>query len=87
MLKPLGTYILAKVDDKSTITQLSSGLYMQKNAAEELAKHTVFSIGVDVKKVKPGQVVFLKPYSDLQIKDGADKYVIFQEDDVLAISE
>ncbi len=87
-IKPIGKRILVKplkMEEKT-----SSGIILPGQGDKEMPNMgEVLSLGSgeELKEVSPGDKVVYKRYSGTEIKDGEEKYIILEIEDVLAILE
>ncbi len=93
-LKPLSSHILIQPLEDEKITK--SGIVLPENASEKPTKGKIVAVGLGKKDdkgqlipmtVKVGDVVLFKKYGPDEIEMDGIKYLIGDEDDVLAIIE
>jgi chaperonin GroES len=93
-LKPLSNHVLIQPleDEKTT----KSGIVLPENASEKPTKGKVVAVGPGKKdekgqlilmSVKAGDIVLFKKYGPDEIEMGGIKYLIGDEDDILAVVE
>ena len=93
-LKPLSSHILIQPLEDEKMTK--SGLVLPENASEKPTKGKIISVGPGKKNekgelipmsVKAGDTVLFKKYGPDEIEVDGIKYLIGEEDDVLAVIE
>lgn len=86
-IKPLGSRVLIEVMEAEQRT--ASGIIIPDSAKEKPQKGTVVAAGPGTEKekmeVKAGDVVLYGKYAGTEITDGANKFLIMNQSDVLAI--
>lgn len=93
-LKPLGSHIVLEPVDQEKMTK--SGIVLPENASEKPTQGTIVAVGpgkrnekgeVITMSVKVGDRVLFKKYGPDEIELDGKKYLVGDEDDVLAIIE
>ena len=93
-LKPLSSHILIQPLEEEKTTK--SGLVLPENASEKPTRGKIIAVGPGKKDekgqlipiaVKVGDIVLFKKYGPDEIEMDGVKYLIGEEDDVLAIVE
>ena len=83
MFVPLSDRVLVKRSPELRMSE--GGIIIPETIQEKPMEGTVFSIGDDVQKVKPGHRILYSKYSgtDIKLRDG--DYLIIVESDILGI--
>ena len=93
-LKPLGSHIVLEPVDQEKMTK--SGIVLPENASEKPTQGTIVAVGPGKRSdkgeiipmsVKIGDRVLFKKYGPDEIELDGKKYLVGDEDDVLAIVE
>ncbi len=93
-LKPLGSHIVLEPVDQEKMTK--SGIVLPENASEKPTQGTIVAVGPGKRtdkgeilppSVKVGDRVLFKKYGPDEIELDGKKYLVGDEDDVLAIVE
>ncbi len=93
-LKPLGSHIVLEPVDQEKMTK--SGIVLPENASEKPTQGTIVAVGpgkrnekgdIIAMSVKIGDRVLFKKYGPDEIELDGKKYLVGDEDDVLAIVE
>lgn len=84
MIKPQGSKILIKVDEK---TETKSGIKIISNTHIITEDAEILAIGPEVSKVKIGDRIMFKTWVLDQIKIGEETHHFLDEKDILAICE
>lgn len=94
MLKPLGNRIVIEKREQEQTTK--SGIVLTDTAKEKSNEGTVVAVGpgrildngqrVEV-EVKVGDHVVFDQYAGTEVKRNDEKYLVLQEDDILAVIE
>ncbi len=91
-IKPLSNKILIKPSEDEKMTP--SGIMLPENAGEKSSKGEIVAVGPGKRNekgeiipmsVKIGDVVFYKKYGPEQVEIDGQKYLIGEEDDILAV--
>lgn len=91
-IKPLSNKILLKPSEDEKMTQ--SGIMLPESSEEKSSKGEVIAVGPGKRtekgeiipmSVKVGDIVFYKKYSPEQVEIDGQKYVIGDEEDILAV--
>jgi chaperonin GroES len=91
-LKPLGSHIVVEPVDQEKMTK--SGIVLPENASEKPTQGTIVAVGpgkrnekgeIIAMSVKVGDKVLFKKYGPDEIELDGKKYLVGDEDDVLAI--
>lgn len=88
-LQPIGKRVLVKPQEKEEKTK--GGLYIPDTAADDKkpSQGTVIKLGVTKKEhkfsVKEGDVVYFKKYSPEEIEVDGEKFLIIDEEEILAV--
>ena len=86
IIKPLGERILIKQTEQEEVTK--SGIVLPGTASKEKPIiGEVLAVGSKVEEVKAGDKVIFEKYSGTEVKDGEERYLILEKDNVLAIVE
>lgn len=84
-IEPLGARVLVKILEQESMT--ASGIVLPDTAKEKPQQGIVEAIGTEedmVTDLKEGDKVLFAKYSGTEIKQGDDKLLLLNEDDVLA---
>ena len=84
MITPIRKNILVKPVAADTIS--TGGIFIPDTAQVDSDRVEVIAVGSQVKKVKPGQMVFRKHHLGTEIFDNDVKYLLLDEESILAIS-
>lgn len=93
-LKPLSNRIIVKPLEAETVTE--SGIMLPDSGKERPSQGTVVAVGpgkrtekgeIAPMSVKAGDVVLFKKYGPDEIEMNGEKYLVGDEDDVLAVIE
>jgi len=76
MLTPLGKQIIVKPIEAKQGTLLLSGV--------KPTQHQIISIGDEVTKVKPGQIVYIQKHCGAEIEHEKEKFIVVEEAYILA---
>ena len=91
-IKPLSNRILLKPSEDEKMNQ--SGIMLPENAGEKSSKGEVIAVGPGKRNekgeiiplsVKIGDIVFYKKYGPEQVEIDGQKYLIGEEEDILAV--
>lgn len=84
-IQPLGKNVLIEPVKKEEKTE--SGIFLPENAAQERSQQgKVVAVGEsDDIRVKKGQTVLFKEYSDMKVEHEGKEYVVVSSKDILAI--
>ncbi len=81
-IKPLADYVV--VQQEAAETKTASGLYLPTQAQEKPKVATVLAIGKDVKEVNVGDKVVFGGYSNVDIKQDGQDYIVIKEENIYA---
>lgn len=81
-IKPLADYVVLQQEEASSKT--ASGLYLPDNAQEKPKTAKVLAVGKDVKEVKVGDRVVYGGYSNTEVKQDGQEYVLVKEENIYA---
>lgn len=81
-IKPLADYVV--VQQEAAETKTASGLYLPTAAQEKPKVATVLAVGKDVKEVKVGDRVVYGGYSNTEIKQDGQEYILIKEENIYA---
>jgi chaperonin GroES len=84
-LQPLADYIVAQQEQAESKT--ASGLYLPDSAQEKPKTAKVLAIGKNVKEVKVGDRIVYGGYSNTEIKQSGQDYIIIKEENIYAIAK
>lgn len=82
MLKAIGTNICVKVDK---VEDKVGSIYVPDDAKEKKQTGLVITVGDSVAFVKKGDKIIFGKYSGSEVEIDRVTYLIFKEDDVLAV--
>lgn len=82
MLKPLKSYVVARIEKPAEKTE--SGLLLPSDSKEKPAFAVVESVGSEVKEIKKGDKIIYKEYSTTPVKLAQTEYILVKEEDILA---
>lgn len=93
MIKPLSDRVLVKMKESEETTK--SGIILASTAKEKPQMAEVIEVGpgkiIDGKReemeVKKGDIVVVSKYAGTEVKYEGEEYIIFREEDILAIVE
>lgn len=92
MLKPLGDRVVVKVDDSPELSP--GGIVLPDAAQEKPQRGVVISVGEGKRlddgslapmDVKAGDRVIFSKYGGVEVRDGAEEYIILRQDDIYAV--
>lgn len=81
-IKPLADYVVVQQDQAQTKT--ASGLYLPTQAQEKPKLATVVAVGKEVKEVKVGDKVVYGGYSNVDVKQDGNDYIVIKEENIYA---
>jgi len=84
-IEPLGARVLVKVLEQESMT--ASGIVLPDTAKEKPQQGIVEAIGTEedmMTDLQVGNKVLFAKYSGTEIKQGSDKLLLLNEDDILA---
>lgn len=81
-IQPLADYVVAQQEEASNKT--ASGLYLPENAQEKPKTAKVLAVGKMVREVKVGDRIVYGGYSNTEIKEGGQEYVLIKEENIYA---
>ena len=81
-IQPVADYVVAQTEEAATKT--ASGLYLPGGAQEKPKVAKIVAVGSGVKRVKVGDKIIYKSYSQTEIKVGTEEYLLVKEEDILA---
>lgn len=81
-IKPLADYVVVQQEEPETKT--ASGIYLPTQSQEKPKIATVLAVGKDVKEVKVGDRVVYGGYSNTEIKQGGQEYLLIKEENIFA---
>lgn len=81
-IQPLADYVVAQQEEASNKT--ASGLYLPENAQEKPKTAKVLAVGKLVREVKVGDRIVYGGYSNTEIKEGGQEYVLIKEENIYA---
>ncbi len=81
-IKPLADYVVVQQEEASSKT--ASGLYLPDNAQEKPKTAKVLAVGKDVKEVKVGDRVVYGGYSNTEVKQDGQEYILVKEENIYA---
>ena len=93
MIKPLSDRVLVKMKEREETTK--SGIILTNTAKEKPQIAKVIEVGpgklIDGKReemtVKKGDNIIVSQYAGTEVKYEGEEYIIFREDDILAVLE
>ena len=91
MIKPLSNRVLVKMEEGEETTK--SGIILSNSAKEKTQIAKVLEVGpgekidgkIEEMSVKKGDNVVVSKYSGTEVKYEGEEYIIFREEDILAI--
>ena len=81
-IQPLADYVVVQQEEAASKT--ASGLYLPEQAQEKPKTAKVVAVGKEVKEVKVGDRVVYGGYSNIEVKDGGQTYIVIKEENVYA---
>lgn len=81
-IKPLADYVV--VQQEAAEAKTASGLYLPTQAQEKPKVAKVLAVGKDVKEVKTGDRIVYGCYSNTEIKQDGQDYIIIKEENIYA---
>ena len=81
-IKPLADYVV--VQQEAAEAKTASGLYLPTQAQEKPKVAKVLAVGKDVKEVKTGDRIVYGGYSNTEIKQDGQDYIIMKEEKIYA---
>ena len=81
-IKPLADYVVVQQEEASSKT--ASGLYLPDNAQEKPKTAKVLAVGKDVREVKVGDRVVYGGYSNTEVKQDGQEYILVKEENIYA---
>ena len=81
-IKPLADYVVVQQDEPETKT--ASGLYLPTQAQEKPKVAKVLAVGKEVKEVKVGDRVVYGGYSNTEVKQDGQNYILIKEENIFA---
>lgn len=81
-IQPLADYVVAQQEEASNKT--ASGLYLPENAQEKPKTAKVLAVGKLVREVKVGDRIVYGGYSNTEIKQDGQEYVLIKEENIYA---
>ena len=81
-IKPLADYVVVQQEEPETKT--ASGIYLPTTSQEKPKIAKVLAVGKDVKEVKVGDRVIYGGYSNTEIKQGGQEYLLIKEENIFA---
>ena len=81
-IKPLADYVVVQQEEAETKT--ASGIYLPTGAQEKPKVAKVLAVGKDVKEVKVGDRVVYGGYSNTEIKQDGQDYIVIKEENIYA---
>ena len=84
-IEPLGARVLVKVLEQESMT--ASGIVLPETAKEKPQQGIVEAVGTEddmMTDLQAGDKVLFAKYSGTEIKQGDEKYLLLNEDDILA---
>ncbi len=81
-IKPLADYVV--VQQEAAEAKTASGLYLPTQAQEKPKVAKVLAVGKDVKEVKTGDRIVYGGYSNTEIKQDGQDYIIIKEENIYA---
>jgi chaperonin GroES len=79
---PLANLVLGRLDKIKE--QTKTGLFLPKSAQKRIALTEVLAVGPDVQRVKVGDKIVYKDYSQFDLTFEGDELVLVEESDILA---
>ncbi len=81
-IQPLADYVVAQQEEASNKT--ASGLYIPDAAQEKPKTAKVLAVGKNVKEVKAGDRIVYGGYSNTEIKQDGQEYILVKEENIYA---
>ena len=81
-IKPLADYVV--LQQEAAEAKTASGLYLPTQAQEKPKVAKVLAVGKDVKEVKTGDRIVYGGYSNTEIKQDGQDYIIIKEENIYA---
>lgn len=81
-IKPLADYVV--VQQEAAEAKTASGLYLPTQAQEKPKIAKVLAVGKDVKEVKAGDRIIYGGYSNTEIKQDGQDYILIKEENIYA---
>jgi chaperonin GroES len=81
-IKPLADYVV--VQQEAAETKTASGIYLPTQAQEKPKVAKVVAVGKEVKEVKVGDRVVYGGYSNTEIKQDGQDYIVIKEENIYA---
>ena len=81
-IKPFADYVV--VQQEAAEAKTASGLYLPTQAQEKPKVAKVLAVGKDVKEVKTGDRIVYGGYSNTEIKQDGQDYIIIKEENIYA---
>ena len=81
-IKPLADYVVVQQEEASSKT--ASGLYLPDNAQEKPKTAKVLAVGKDVREVEVGDRVVYGGYSNTEVKQDGQEYILVKEENIYA---
>ena len=85
-IRPLGKRVLIKQIEQEEVTK--SGIVLPGTVSKEKPiTGEVLAVGKKIEDINPGDKIIYEKYTGTEVKDGDDKYLILDIDNVLGIVE
>ena len=81
-LNPVGPRVVAQQEEAQSKT--ASGIYLPDSAQEKPKVANVISVGAGTRIVKKGDRIVYKEYAATEIKIDGERFLVINEEDVLA---
>lgn len=81
-IKPLADYVVVQQEEAESKT--ASGLYLPTQTQEKPKVAKVLAVGKDVKEVKVGDRVVFGGYSNTEVKQDGQNYILIKEENIYA---
>lgn len=81
-IKPLADYVVVQQEEAKAKT--ASGIYLPTQAQEKPKTAKVVAVGKEVKEVKVGDRVVFGGYSNTEIKQDGQDYIVIKEENIYA---
>lgn len=81
-IKPLADYVVVQQEEAETKT--ASGLYLPTASQEKPKVAKVLAVGKDVKEVKTGDRVVFGGYSNTEVKQDGQTFMLIKEENIYA---
>lgn len=81
-IKPLADYVV--VEQEKAESKTASGLYLPTQAQEKPKVAKVIAVGKEVKEVKVGDRVVYGGYSNVEVKQDGNDYIVIKEENIYA---